>query len=432
VTGSCFRLETERGQVLIDCGMFQGSKTEKELNYRPFPFAPNEITARHPEPRPYRSQSGLLPKLVRHGFSRDHPRHAGHSRPRRRHAARQRLYPGDRGRAAQPPERPAGSRPGRADLWAADVDGLPRSSSARNLYDTWFAVLPGLRARFWNAGHLLGSASSRSRWAMHEGAAAAAPVLGRHRPDYKLMHPDPKAPSGLDYVICESTYGDNDRIDATAERRRKLLSRRGARGHASRRRAPDPVLRGRARAGADQRPRTADGEGELPLIPIYVDSPSPPRRRRSFPSTTELEEGEDLMKAASGHANVHFTETVEQSKALDRLRGFHIVIAASGMCEAGRIRHRLKNWLWRDEATVLFVGFRLRARSAASCRTERAAVRIQGEEFAVRARIRSLDLYSGHADGRNSRTGSRRACRSTTRSSSSTARRPRWRRWPTG
>jgi metallo-beta-lactamase family protein len=93
--------------------------------------------------------------------------------------------------------------------------------------------------------------------------------------------------------------------------------------------------------------------------------------------------------------HVHFTETVEQSKALDRLREFHIVIAASGMCEAGRIRHRLKNWLWRDEATVLLVGFQAQGTLGRILQDGAVAVRIQGEEFKVRARIRSIDLYSG-------------------------------------
>jgi metallo-beta-lactamase family protein len=96
--------------------------------------------------------------------------------------------------------------------------------------------------------------------------------------------------------------------------------------------------------------------------------------------------------------NLKFTESKEESIALDNLRGFHIVIAASGMCEAGRIRHRLKNWLWRDEATVLMVGYQAEGTLGRILQNGARNVRIQGEEFAVRARIRSLDMYSGHAD----------------------------------
>jgi metallo-beta-lactamase family protein len=97
--------------------------------------------------------------------------------------------------------------------------------------------------------------------------------------------------------------------------------------------------------------------------------------------------------------NVRFTESAEQSKSLDYVHGFHVVIAASGMCEAGRIRHRLKNWLWREEGTVLLVGFQAAGTLGRILADGASTVRIQGEEIAVRARIRSLDAYSGHADG---------------------------------
>jgi metallo-beta-lactamase family protein len=109
-------------------------------------------------------------------------------------------------------------------------------------------------------------------------------------------------------------------------------------------------------------------------------------------------EGGVALRQAIGSRHLHFTQTVEQSIALDRLHGFHIVIAASGMCEAGRIRHRLKNWIWRDEATVLLVGFQAEGTLGRILQDGARRVRIQGETYDVRARIRTLDLYSGHAD----------------------------------
>lgn len=397
VTGSCFRLETDAGQVLIDCGMFQGPKTEKELNYRAFPFDPARIDAvllSHA----HIDHAGLLPKLVRHGF-------AGpiHATPATIDLAGVML-------------------PDSAHIQEIEVEQLNRRSARRHRaavspiyaqvdvdacldlfrpepYDAWFGVLPGLRARFWNAGHLLGSASIEIEVARPEAPPLRLLFSGDIGPDSKLMHPDPEAPTDLDYVVCESTYGDRDRIDATADHRRRLLCEEvKAAMH------PHGALLIPSFAVERAQELISDlgrlmAEGALPVIPVYVDSPLATKATRVFAQHhKELEEGATLMKGLRSR-HLHFTETREQSLALDRLRGFHIVIAASGMCEAGRIRHRLKNWLWRDEATVLFTGFQAVGTLGRILQDGARSVRIQGEEFAVRARIRTLDLYSGHADG---------------------------------
>ena len=96
---------------------------------------------------------------------------------------------------------------------------------------------------------------------------------------------------------------------------------------------------------------------------------------------------------------LRFTETVNESKAIEKLAGFHIIIAASGMCDAGRIRHHLKHWLWNSAATVLLVGFQAQGTLGRFLSDGEKAVRIQGEEIKVAARIRRMDEYSGHADG---------------------------------
>ena len=101
---------------------------------------------------------------------------------------------------------------------------------------------------------------------------------------------------------------------------------------------------------------------------------------------------------AIGWQMVRFTETVEQSKAIGRLRGFHIILSASGMCEAGRIRHHLRNWLWHTGATVLLVGYQAQGTLGRILQDGAREVRIMGEQIRVGAAIRSLDVYSGHAD----------------------------------
>lgn len=398
VTGSCFRLQTQSGQVLIDCGMFQGSKTEKELNYRPFPFKPSEVAAvllSHA----HIDHSGLLPKLVRAGFAGPifctgatadlaaimledsaHIQQFEVEQLNRRNARRNRA-------AVEPIY-------GGAD--ASKCAELMRSQPL----DAWFEVLAGVKARFWNAGHMLGSASVEVELAQPDAAAPLRLLFsGDIGPDYNLLHPDPEAPSGVDYLICEATYGDTDRNDATAASRRALL-----RDEVLAAMTPEGVLLIPSFAVERAQELVSDlgqliAEGALPPIPIHVDSPLATRATAVFARhASELEGGAMLTRVLKA-PYLHFTESVEQSIALDQVQGFHIVIAASGMCEAGRIRHRLKNWIWRGEATVLLVGYQAEATLGRILQNGARSVRIQGEEFAVRARIRSIDLYSGHADG---------------------------------
>lgn len=396
VTGSCFRLETVGGTVLVDCGMFQGSKTEKSLNYRPFPFDVQMVDAvllTHA----HIDHSGLLPKLVRDGF-----KGPIHATPATADLCQVML-------------------PDSAHIQESEVEMLNRRSRRQGgqevepIYDSrhaeatlslfrpqemdrWFPVLPGLRARFWNAGHLLGSASIEVE------LSAPNPALrllfsGDIGPDSKLLQPDPEGPSGVDYLICESTYGDVDRIEASAEKRRATLR--------------DEVKAAWRDTGALLIPTFAVERaqeliadltsmmlaGELPFCPIHVDSPMAGKATAVFRKHVgELENGAALLEGLKTH-HLHFTETVEQSKALANARGFHIILAASGMCEAGRIRHHIRNWIWREEATLLIVGYQAEATLGRLLLDGARNVRIQGEEFPVRARIRSLDLYSGHADG---------------------------------
>jgi metallo-beta-lactamase family protein len=113
---------------------------------------------------------------------------------------------------------------------------------------------------------------------------------------------------------------------------------------------------------------------------------------------SSLDPDVDLNRLLSS-PHLRFTETVDESKAIAKVTGFHIIIAASGMCEAGRIRHHLKRWLWNSAATVLLVGFQAQGTLGRFLNDGAKAVRIQGEEIKVAARIRRIDDYSGHADG---------------------------------
>ena len=138
---------------------------------------------------------------------------------------------------------------------------------------------------------------------------------------------------------------------------------------------------------------------KIPAAPIFLDSPLAIHATEVFRKhTSSLDENIDIDRVLSS-PHLRFTETVDESKAIAKVSGFHIIIAASGMCDAGRIRHHLKRWLWHNGATVLLVGFQAQGTLGRFLEDGVKAVRIQGEEIKVAARIRRIDEYSGHADG---------------------------------
>ena len=392
VTGSCFRLQTPQGTLLIDCGMVQGSKTEKALNYRPFPFDPASVDAvllTHA----HIDHSGLLPKLVRDGFRG--PIHAtrptvdlcGVMLPDSAHIQAIEVDQLNRRRARWNEE---------TVTPIYDGEDVQRTLAAMqgHAYDNWVTVLPDVRVRFWNAGHMLGSASIEV-----DLPGLRLLFSGDLGPAAKLLHPAPEGPSGVDYLICESTYGGTDR-PATSDEARRLILRDEVRAAMR----PDGVLLIPTFAVERAQELIADltllmAEGALPDIPIHIDSPLAARATEVFRRHRRTLESDQSLTRGLASGLVRFTETLNDSKALDQIDGFHIVLAASGMCEAGRIRHRLKRWIWSEAATLLFVGYQATGTLGRLLADGAASVRIQGETFAVRARVRQIDLYSGHADG---------------------------------
>jgi metallo-beta-lactamase family protein len=399
VTGSCFLLDTGKRKVLVDCGMFQGSKTERQLNYEPFPFDAESLDAvllTHA----HIDHSGLLPKLTKAGFTG--PIHATPATgdlcsvmlPDSAHIQEYEVEIHNRRNRQR-------GRPEVTPIYTGtDVEACLEQFRPTG-YESWFEVTDDVRARFWNAGHLLGSASIEVEVSDPSADGGRLSILfsGDIGPDFKLLHPDPEAPAGFDYVVCESTYGPTDRHDRSPGRRRLHLA--------------SEVNRAAKRGGALIIPsfaveRTQElvtdlvrlmGDGEIPETRIFIDSPLANRASDVFiRHADELENGADLLRAFRSDL-LRFSHSVDESKAINRLRGFFIVIAASGMCDAGRIRHHLKNRLWREDATVLMVGYQAEGTLGRLLVKGVSPVRIHGEEIAVNAAIRSIDDYSGHADG---------------------------------
>ena len=139
--------------------------------------------------------------------------------------------------------------------------------------------------------------------------------------------------------------------------------------------------------------------GEIPAGPIFLDLPLAIRATQVFRQYASGLSADINVDRLLSSPHLRCTETVDESKSIAKLAGFHIIIAASGMCDAGRIRHHLKRWLWQKKATVLLVGFQAQGTLGRFLADGVKAVRIQGEEIRVAARIHRLDEYSGHADG---------------------------------
>ncbi len=398
VTGSCYRLQHPDGEFLIDCGLFQGPKSVRKLNYEPFPFDPGTVdflllTHAHID------HSGLIPKLCRHGFSgpihtiestRDlltfmlpdsgHIQESEVERLNRRNRRR--------GRAEVEPIYT------RADAEACldQITGVA--------YESWFEPGPGIRARYWNAGHILGSASIELKIERGDGTAPLHLLFsGDLGPDEKIFHLEPDSPAGLDYVVCESTYGDRDRADATVEERRRALRQEIEAAVAAGGNLLIPAFAVERTQELLHDIGVLLAEGKIPEMPVYLDSPLAQNATKVFIKHAAALEDVALDEAELfRNPNFHFTRDVEESKALNRITSGAIIIAASGMCDAGRIRHHLRNNLWRPEATVLFVGYQAPGTLGHLLLNGEKEVRIHGREIAVRARIRRIENYSAHAD----------------------------------
>jgi metallo-beta-lactamase family protein len=325
-------LETDAARVLVDCGMFQGSKEERELNYQHFPFRAAGIDAlcfTHA----HIDHSGLVPKLVKAGF--DGPIYA-----RSGTADLASIMLPDSGYIQEIEVNQLNSRNSRNSRRGRETvspiytqeDAVESLRQFRPVvYGQWQDVAPGFRARYWNAGHLLGSASIEMEVTSgSDGKPMRLLFSGDVGPDHKLLQPDPDGPRDLDYVVLESTYGDTDRAGTTIERRRRML-----RDEVRTAMHPSGVLLIPSFAVERTQELLVDlmelmEAGELPAIPIFIDSPLASKASAIFKRHAgELRNGADLVQALEPRW-VRFTETVEQSKAIDRIHRFHIIIAASG------------------------------------------------------------------------------------------------------
>lgn len=400
VTGSCLYIRAPGGSMIIDCGLFQGPKALQALNFAAFPVDAVELDAvilTHA----HIDHVGLFPRLVTSGFHR-----RAYATPATCDLLRWVLT--DAG-AIQESEAERlnrrNAKRGQAPVTALYTRADAEHSLARlapTPLEAWFEPMHGVRARLHNAGHILGSS-----WVELEfsGAIGERPlrmaVSGDLGPRNKTLSHDPAPPSATDVLVIEGTYGDRERSPSDEQTRRADLARE---------------VRDALQAGGNllipafavERSQELIHDllvlvrrHEIPSVPIFLDSPLAHRATEVFQRHARELELDGAQGDAFSGPQLHVVETVDQSKAIGRIRGGAIVIAGSGMCDAGRIKHHLKDHLWRPDSTVLFVGYQVPGTLGHLIRNGTERVRIHGEEVAVRARIRTLDGYSGHADRRD-------------------------------
>lgn len=389
VTGSCMELHYGDRTILVDCGLFQGPRTLETLNREPFPFDAGRVAAvvlTHA----HIDHSGLLPKLVAEGF-----RGPIFSTTRTRDLLHHMLP--DAGRIQESEAERRNRRKDRRD--EEPVEPIYTEADSKAAYEqvetigmnTWFEPAPGFRARLWNAGHILGSASVEI-----EVGGTRLLFSGDLGPDHKSFHADPEGPVGVDHVICESTYGDRIREDVTIEQRQTLLE---AEIKAALTRGGNLVIPVFALERTQELLldiATLINTGRLAHPQVFIDSPLATRATEVFAKYSgELEDmgsGEVFR-----HPSFHYTSSATESMRLNDLSGA-IIMAASGMCEAGRIRHHLRHNLARRDSTILFVGFQAAGSLGRTILDGANRVRIWGQDIAVRAQIRRIDSYSAHGD----------------------------------
>lgn len=398
VTGSCYLLESEDRRFLVDCGMFQGARRIRELNYNDFSFSPAAIDAvilTHA----HVDHSGLIPKLVRQGFKgKIYSTKATYDLaqimlPDSAHIQESdaQIMNRKNARRGMEPQQP---------LYTLD-DALKALTSfePKHYGETW-QLAENIKARFSDAGHILGSAIVEL-W-VTEGPKSTKLVFSGDlgQPNQPILR-DPTPVDGADFLLVESTYGD--RMHKEYDKETKLLEI-----------INDTMDRG----GNLIIPAFAVGRTQTLLyyfynlwksgrldadIPIVIDSPLAINATRVFLKNYE-DFDEEMLKIIERDGTVpsfpqlRLCVTPEESRALNSSEGSAIILSASGMADAGRILHHLKHNLWRPESTVLFVGYQADGSLGRRLVDGVKRVRVLGEEVVVRAKIENLKGFSAHAD----------------------------------
>ena len=400
VTGSRFILRTDDSCLLIDCGLFQ----ERELrsrNWDDFPVSPREIDAvvlTHA----HIDHCGYLPKLVDEGFSGKifcTPPTAAVARVALLDSAKLQVEDAAYKKRRHKKEKRVSPNPYLPLYTVEDAEAvLPLLEKVP--YHQSREISSDARVVFHDAGHIIGS-SIVELW-IGDGNDRKRLVfsgdLGRR--NNPLLY-DPEGLSGADYIFVESTYGD--RLHESGEAAVKILER---------------VIVETAEQGGNviiptfaiERAQELiyfinrlREEGKIPLLAGFIDSPMAIDITKIYASFPEYLDGVNFAGETSGgspfsSSSIKMTRSTDDSKAINRHRGSAIIMAGSGMCTGGRIKHHLVHNIGRPESTVLFVGYQARGTLGRILLERPREARILGRSHPVRARIERINGFSAHAD----------------------------------
>ena len=398
VTGSCYLVQTGERRFAVDCGMHQGSAEIEKRNRDVSHYNPERVefilvTHAHID------HSGLLPRMVREGFrgrifatppTRDlleimleDSAHIQEMETEWQNRKRRR-----RGRETTEP------------LYAMEdaVKTIPLIQPVE--YNQPFEPAEGVRVTFFDAGHILGSAFLEIE-IVEEGNHFRLVFSGDlGRPDQLLIQ-DPSKLRPADYLFLESTYGDRNHKDESSSR--DELAEAIAYSYAKGQKVIIPAFAVERTQEILYSLYLLRKEGRLPAdMPVYLDSPLAIKATTIFRKHAKyfdaqaqalLQAGEDPLTLP----NLKLTVRAEESMAIDTQAGSGIVISASGMCNAGRIKHHLRHHLWREGASVVFVGYQAQGTPGRHIVDGASKIRILGEEVAVRAKVFTIGGFSAHA-----------------------------------
>lgn len=405
VTGSCYLVETKDTKFLVDCGMFQGSKNEAILNAEPFAFNPGELDFMLLS-HAHIDHSGRIPKLYMDGFK-------GDIYATKATVQLCRIMLPDSGHIQETENEWTNRKRQRAGKSAVKpiytvkeaTDCLELFKSVQ--YEEVVKINDDIRVRFNDAGHILGSAIIEI-WIRENDKDTKIVFSGDLGNKDMPILKDPTIINDADYLVVESTYGDRLHTNSKGpERIEEFINIITETVTAGGNVVIPSFAVGRTQEIIYELNKYmdvySDKVNKILDLPVFVDSPLATSATEIFRDNLDCFDEEAKEYIANGDnpldfPTLKFTQSPEESRKLNERNDSIIIISASGMCDAGRIKHHLKHNLWRKESSILFVGYQAEGSLGRRIIDGAEKVKIFGEEISVNARIEMIDGFSGHAD----------------------------------